>query len=512
MGLQLAIYDGPAGALIADYSHIARSLRFSTGEHGYRACSFDVPLSLSEAFRLYDRPGLPHVEVNWGAGRVWEGRLEDPSISDLGANLQALGYWRALSDAPYTALWSDTGVAEWRPITVNDQAGNVPERYEIDTNNRLYIAPRKGETFANNADVGSLTYETPVGGSRQIVAVSFDYQLLAPANWIGRFDTFARDFSGNVAVWTLAATGVLQSGSQSLTFTAADRIGFRLYNNTGGPVTLAADSGVTFLRITNLRVKTTTSASVYADEIARDLVATVAALNSSQLSSATGLIQSPALDLRDEVYEDEYPADILTRLARLGDSSTPPRRWETGVYDGRVLHFRPLGDAARAWYVDAASLRLERSLDQLRNSAYAVYQDSSGTTQRGSVSTDAASVSRYGVTRREAVHAQTTSLTQANVQRDAALQDKKDPKPRAAITFGELYDAAGSRYPLFLARAGDTITMRNLPPTLSVEVDRIRTFRISETEYSADTDTLQVTPESPLPSLEVLLARRQERL
>ena len=70
-----------------------------------------------------------------------------------------------------------------------------------------------------------------------------------------------------------------------------------------------------------------------------------------------------------------------------------------------------------------------------------------------------------------------------------------------------MYDAAGGRWPLWMARSGDTITIRNLPPTLSLDVDRIRTFRIAETAYSCDTDVLSVTPELPRPSLEVMVAR-----
>ena len=52
------------------------------------------------------------------------------------------------------------------------------------------------------------------------------------------------------------------------------------------------------------------------------------------------------------------------------------------------------------------------------------------------------------------------------------------------------------------------MTIRNLPPTLSTAIDRIRTFRVSETRYDAMTNTLTVIPESPTPRVEIMLARQ----
>jgi hypothetical protein len=111
-------------------------------------------------------------------------------------------------------------------------------------------------------------------------------------------------------------------------------------------------------------------------------------------------------------------------------------------------------------------------------------------------------VTRYG-----AITAQTTSSTQATTVRDASLQDNKDPKPRVGLTFSALYDASGGRWPNWAMRAGDTVTIRNLPPTSSTTIDRIRTFRVSETSYDVDTDTIAPTPEESLPTLDFLIAR-----
>lgn len=66
---------------------------------------------------------------------------------------------------------------------------------------------------------------------------------------------------------------------------------------------------------------------------------------------------------------------------------------------------------------------------------------------------------------------------------------------------------SGSRAYPWEAESGDTVTIRNLPPTISASVDRIRSFVISEVEYDADTGIAKLTPEDPVPSLDVITAR-----
>ena len=181
---------------------------------------------------------------------------------------------------------------------------------------------------------------------------------------------------------------------------------------------------------------------------------------------------------------------------------------EVGVWENRQLHLRVRGQP-RGTGTWTRSLDVERSLATLANAAYGVYQDANSQTQRTTTATDADSIARFALTRRAAVAASTTSSTQAGVQRDAYLADRATPPNRADIRIPALYDSQGGRWPLWLARSGDTITIRNLPLTLSLDVDRIRTFRITETSYSCDTDELQVTPEMPPPSLEWLVVRRE---
>ncbi len=585
--LQVAIYDGPGGALLTDHTDRAADLRLSTNEHGFEAISYIVPMTISEAFHFYDQPGTPHVTVIDSAGTtIYEGRLEDPGVhadmTSAALSTQALGYWRALSDLPYTALWSTTRVAEWEQVLETDITSRNPKLYVMDTNNRLFIGLTKNTTYRTAGagfDIGSMTIETPNASSRGFVGFMFAVEITLPVNWKFEVRTLTRTFGSPGSLIVLTGTGATFTRACYLTFAAFARLEIAVYNQTGANYTFAGETGTNYVRVTALRVVSTTANAVsttltanraagtsvtatvgstvrmyagmqlvmnsgnnpseivtvesitsstqfvatfanayvigntvqgfcvYADEIAEDLLAAVVAVNPTQLSSSTILIQSPSLDLTDQVFEDAVPADILTRLVRLGDNQTTPRIWEVGVYDSRVLYFRPQGGAARTWYVDAADLQAVRTIDQLRNSFYTVYSDTTGGDLRTATNSDAASVARYELTRRAAVRASTTSATQAQVQRDAALNDQSDPAPRTRLRFTALYDAAGARWPNYYARAGDTFVIRNLPPQLSTAIDRIRVFRVIATEYQAATDTITVTPESQPATLSFLLAR-----
>lgn len=238
----------------------------------------------------------------------------------------------------------------------------------------------------------------------------------------------------------------------------------------------------------------TSHIGVTASTIVQALIAAANALNSF-MSSSTMLVQDPGVTLA-EIYEDQYPVDILDRLCNLGDSQTTPRLWEAGVWENRILHFRPRGDAARKWAVDVAAADIERTLETLYNSVYAVYQDGGNQRAVTATSSDSTSIARYGLTRRAAVSLQAIDSTLAGKVRDAYLSDHKDPPVRAGVGFRRLYDQFGTLWPAYAARSGDQVTIRNLPPTATSDIDRIRTFRLKETDYDADIDWMSAVPES----------------
>lgn len=482
-------------------------LSFSTNGHGFASLSAPlVTMSLAEAFECYSWPGLPHVVVSDGAaGVVWEGRLEDIAIVDGGVALVALGYQRALYDLPYTALWSVTGSADWREVTADDTTAMQPQRFEMDNNNRIYIAPRKDETFFDETTIGAMTYALPHGGERGIIKFTCGYSMLLPSGWEFRVISCASDFSSTTTINTVTATGSTQTGSLDLSISSTNRLWVEVRNNSGSTATPSDTTGTNYLKLTDIRIKSTSAVTVLASAIAEALAVWVNAENPTQLRADALRIEATGTDLQNEIYEDALPADILDRLARL-------HGYEWGVYEDRRLYFRDRG-AGNRWYVDAtAAPELQRSLENLRNSAYAVYRSEDGRTMRTLEEVDAHSQARFGLTRRGFINVQTTSATEAQTHRGLFLSDRADASARANVPFDRLYDSMGSVWPLYAMRAGDTVTVRNLPPTLGTDIDRIRTFRVAETEYDAATGELSIAPEEPLPTLDVMLARREAGL
>lgn len=248
------------------------------------------------------------------------------------------------------------------------------------------------------------------------------------------------------------------------------------------------------------------AAVIYAQEIVYGIALGANALNPTQLSASLVSVQNPLKDVLDFVPQDQYLNDLMDQLVALGDNQTPPRQWEWGVDVGRYLYFRPQSSAARTWYVDISEIDIQRTIDSLYNAIYATYQESSGRTLRTAVSSDATSIARYRLTRKKAQPTQTASSLQAITQRDAALADSKDPKPRSGLTVKFVFDTHGSTWPTYLVRAGDTIVIRNLPPILSTAIDQIRTFRIARTEYDFAGNSVTIEPENPLSTLDALLS------
>lgn len=584
----LGIYESPTGNLILDLTPFLPDASVTTNEHGPERLSVPVPTSLADALRIYDQPGLLYVRLSYGARALWEGRLEDPALSIArgGAliRIHALGYWRAFSDGKYTALWSATGVAEFvETIGTMVATYDESERWQRDTNNRIFIALVKNNAYTLNK-AGGLGMSIPHQSSRQIVGIQFELTANLSGNFTFRCNTTGGDISiGSLSAGVIATsftgTGAAATRAYHLVLgTPKDTVIFDVL--AAAAVTYAGETAAAYAQVTKLRIVTSTANRVdttltaaraagagvtatvgstarmyagmqlvinsgnnpsevvtvtsvtsatqfvatfvssyaigdtvqgfviYASEIVKDLLSTINALN-SQLNDTIALIQSPGADLPDEIYEDADMAAIAVRLAALGDDQIPPRLWEVGVDIDRLVYFRPRGFAGRTWYVDADELEVERSLEDVQNRAYAVYEDANGRTLRTTAAVDAASVSRYGISRQAAVSAQTTSAVTAGVIRDTFLQDQKDSLPRASIPFDAVYDASGARWPLAAVRSGDTIVARNLPPLLLLStIDRVRSFLITHTDYNFGDDTIAVEPEQPIPTLETMLARR----
>lgn len=582
--MQLAIYDPITDVMLADWSTRIRSCHVRTGVHGYESCEVDVNIPFYEVFLYYQQLGPLKLRVSWGSYRIWEGRLEDPTQfadTSVGLKITAFGSWVAFNDAPYTALWSTTHVNEFRPVLATEIATATPDRYTLDTSNRIYIAPQKNAVLGvtGAAKQAFMCYIPPDDGTRDIIGVSFDYTFVAPAaNWRALFITQTAAFATIAVPWIVTAAGAgTLTGTINVTFAAAQIVSFFMDFNAADAA-YAGETGANFLRITNVRLvtsttnristtlgtniaagtRTVTPASmariyvgqrlnidqgsatvgesvlvtaitsttftavfafahviastvtahvVYPDEIIKDCVAALNTLNPTQVASDTTRIQSQAIDLDQAIYEDQYPAEIINQLVAKSDDQTPPRQWVALVYDAVGLVVRPRGTGL-AWFTDITSLEVVRPLTELYNSVYAVYSDVSDKRQlRTAIATDAASVTKFKITRRKAVKVETTDATQATQIGAAALALQLDPIPRASVDLERIYDQYGNPFPLFFVRADDTLTLRNLPPILAAVYDKIRTLVITRTDVDLLKGSINLELEIPMPNLNVQLAQ-----
>lgn len=502
--LSMHLYESMGGALIYTFPN-PQGVTITDNEHGFESLTGFQEMLSHQAFWLYDLAPAKWVVLSCGGFTVWEGRLEDRKIQRGGFGFTAFGAKRYLDDTLYTALWSTKSYAGIRPVSSDEVVKSTPERWAMDNNNRIWFGLVAGETYNDDDHYGMQVWREPHLQAGEMTEIEFDYVLDLPTDWELRVLTDTENFSGGTVEATYISTGVPATVTGNIVAVtgppAKAYLSFQVRNNTGAPVTYAGETGVAYARITNFRVRGSTNNAIYADEIVGSMV-----VYSNNLTLNTALLQSPGVDLTDELFEDMRISEIISYLADKGDNQTPPRKWEWGVWEKQVLFFRPQGDAALHWYVDADELTLDSTLESLVNVGYGIYQDTNGRTLRTPLEYEVDSFSKYGLFRFGSITERTTSLTKAELARDTLLAQNKTIAPRASLTLYGLFDAAGARYPLWMARAGDTLTIRNLPPTLSSEIDKIRTFRISRKSYDVDTDILTPTPEYPIPTLEIMVS------
>ena len=181
--LSFQVYESIAGPLLADWSGRVEGLKIRTNLHGFETCYGFIPLDVDDAFYFYEILINTHVLVTGSGETAWEGRIEDVTLQSDGIEFQAFGYWRALSDFPYTALWSTQRFDKWRIGTLNFAAGWRNDRWELDNQDRLHWSLRNGELYGNNSTYGVWFYEAPHNATIDIKQVDFTYDIDLPTDW-----------------------------------------------------------------------------------------------------------------------------------------------------------------------------------------------------------------------------------------------------------------------------------------------------------------------------------------
>lgn len=509
--MQIALFESSARSrMIGDMTNLLRNGTITSGQHGDEECTIDLAVSPSAAARLFQYVRTPHLDITQAGAPLYSGRVEELEIGGRSTRLTAYGYWRALADVPYTALWSHVSTADWRPVQTTEIANCSPNRYRFDNNNRLYITTDKTSSYQSTT-YAAYAYRLPDQGNRYAYAISGNYVTNLPsATW--RIGVLWYSAAPGDAAWTQISSATIATGTGSGSFSqvltgSPVAVALFLQYNSVTPTTPAAEADTYYARFTGVRV-TSQATPILLSNIAADMVNVVSGVNSAQLSSSTVRIAATTTDRYEEVYEDADMRQILERLALAeGD-------YVVGVDRDRRLYLHAPGTYARTWAVERADLRLTRILNDVTNSAYGVYQESDGYALRTATSANSAGQTRYGVTRRSAVDAaQTTSSSVAGTIRDAFLADNAAPPPRAAITIqrGGIATSSGGRVPGWMVQSGDTLRIRQLPPDLALSLDQLSTFRVGRRTYDLMTGETTIEPLNAPDTLAVYLAQRENR-
>lgn len=309
MRLALQVYDRPGGTLLEDWSNIASGVEVEKNEHGTAVIRAFVPMPQKSAFHWSKQHKLYHVELGTGAKVIGSARLEDPVMVDGGLSVAAYGYWRAFSDLLYTALWSTTDVTKWKVLNreVYDDANLAKEYFIYDTDSRLYVGLKKGETYGANSR-GSHYWQPPDGSAKLPVRFMFSRKIQTTGtNTVHIYiRSYTDDFGSQTTEFSISGSSPIL-GAEYLSLTASRRI---LEFSAQTTIVISNNpnsSGAYFLRLRNVRVVTDAT-----HEINTTIAASIAAGSGAVVTPAdmTGIYVGQKL-----VIDDTANSEIVTVTA-----------------------------------------------------------------------------------------------------------------------------------------------------------------------------------------------------
>lgn len=471
-------------------------------EHGYEGCALSVRASLFDTGQQYERAldGW-RVRIQANDGPIFDGRIEDTKPNLEGYELIAFGDWREGFDPKVVKLYSTKRYADWVPILQEDDPGAttanfLPEAHEQDNNNRLYMGARDGENIIG-LHVG-WQFDVPDKSTRTIKRLTFDYDMTIPIYRRLRVYGLDADYANQSApLFDLAGTGANQTGSVSVTGMDYDKI-WVVLTSTGlepsDPYTVSAQQ--MNCRVTNVRVRTIDALTVSSTQLVRNSVAAI-----SGWSGDETLFVDTGVDYDEVAALDVSPAQFITSLARAGDNTN--QRFVAGVdMDSDLIYFHPAGTRGVEWQADVGEFDAPRSLANMLNEFYGVYQREDGRIARTARATDDDSIAQYGITRTGKVDVTTSSNSKAELERDLQLNERANPAAAGSFELKTLYGIGGAPVPYWYLRPGDTVAIRNLDevqidPAQATNTLTVRRVRFELVSGQASFDTEQA-PETVL--------------
>jgi hypothetical protein len=322
--------------------------------------------------------------------------------------------------------------------------------------------------------------------------------------------TAIRVVTGGEVVDTTATTGAITAGvPATITPASMDNIveGSLLWFANTEQVTASNVTATTF-DITTVNTYVSGSKTIEGlttipnTLIIADIISRLSALNGTgfvNLINSTAGVVASEIDYTDAEYNN---ADAFTLLGQFATDANVT--W--GVGPDRRLWFGS-APAPRTWYVLADDIEIAKPLETVINSLQATYTDELGVEQQTTRRTSASAINALGITRQSVLATDVTTLANANAQRNAVLEAFDYRVAQARYSFKHVYTGEGTRVSPLEVKAEDTIIVVNLPVYLAPQT-KDRSIVVSDWRYDAFANVITVTPESQLPTLEVLLAAK----
>jgi len=345
--MQLETYDTSGQQFLPPY----RGLRFDKLAEGGEDMSLGFVLDRSSRTNWPDVGYGYEVTLRNGLTPLWNGHMRHIEQDRETITVTALGNWTHLDDLTYIGggapagtigrLWCDTRYGKWKPGTDDHLVAYTPERYQFDQQNRLYIAPRKGENFGPAGTAHGALYYLVLYDDVQ--RVTFDYDFVDPGNWVGRLNSFDAAWGLFATEWTIAATGAA-AFDRTLPNARAILI-FEMYYNAAA-ANYAGETGACYLKITNLKVYGTADITPTVTDVATDIAAQLTA--GGLISADTSLIEVVALTLEPLFYEaGESCYTALADAASFGDAAYRRLAWGIESGSDRIFVRAPDWNAVR---------------------------------------------------------------------------------------------------------------------------------------------------------------------
>lgn len=390
---------GVTSGVVADLSRYLTSAVARWGERGCETLDATANLPRNMAEALSQRTGALFAAVCVNASVVWSGHVEELSVTGSEVRLRAVGGWMALEKERYTELWSTRDYNAWEIVDANSSSYplSVSAGFEFLTDNMLMISPTQGSTHGNAPYVvGFLGAQTPSGSSRTIKTLSLTYSFTASAPWTFGVRSYSnRDWSStgeSQLLANLAGNGATQSATVSYTPNSQGvsvLLWYDAANATYTGVTRAVRA-----QITNIRITTTTSSTVIAQEVIRDILARA----SSTLidNGTTALIGNTTVDINELLFEDETLSQAIRRVEAMGNSTGDP--WRCWIDDRHAMRFEawPAVTGLPDIIINSNMVARSWSNANAASRAYLTYTDANGRTARTTPVADATYLQRLG--------------------------------------------------------------------------------------------------------------------